>query len=71
MANWDIEIGHWLNIYVFNMFEAWEMMSSLLDEDGSFLVKIRKFCISWSPAALQCVYYSLFLILFYRYGRIV
>ena len=40
---WDIEIGHWLNIYVFNMFEAWEMMSSLLDEEGSFLVKIRKY----------------------------
>ena len=40
---WDIEIGFWLNVYVFNMFEAWEMMSSLLDEQGNFLVKIRKY----------------------------
>ena len=39
---WDIEIGYWLDIYVFSMFESWEMMSSLLNMESNFLIKVRK-----------------------------
>ena len=40
---WEIDIGAWLDSYIFLIYGAWQRLSKLSNIDSKFLVNIRKY----------------------------